>query len=83
MVFLFREASVTFLEVWSGQGKRVAASGCGESSVVVFLCWDRTKDMAIYSDNKARSEHHLWWTVVKWFGSEIRRNVSEITICSS
>ncbi|KAK8521894.1 hypothetical protein V6N13_021966 [Hibiscus sabdariffa] len=48
------------------------------SSVVVFLCWDRTKDMAIYSDNKARSEHHLWWTVVKWFGSEIRCNVSEI-----
>ncbi|KAK9002901.1 hypothetical protein V6N11_060476 [Hibiscus sabdariffa] len=34
--------------------------------------------MAIPSSEKARSEPHLWWTVVKWFGSEIRHEVSEI-----
>ncbi|KAK8489474.1 hypothetical protein V6N13_030158 [Hibiscus sabdariffa] len=48
------------------------------SGVVVLLCGDRTKDMANPSGDKARNEHRVWWTVVRWFRSEIRREVSEI-----
>ncbi|KAL4362061.1 hypothetical protein GQ457_04G009090 [Hibiscus cannabinus] len=53
------------------------------SGAVMLLCGDRTKDMAKPSGDKARNEHRVWWTVGRWFGSEIRREVSEIKVQSS
>ncbi|KAK8692656.1 hypothetical protein V6N13_070263 [Hibiscus sabdariffa] len=49
-----------------------------ETGGLVLLCFCVGIERKIWLTPPARNEHRVWWTVVRWFGSEIRREVSEI-----
>ncbi|KAK8703472.1 hypothetical protein V6N13_047131 [Hibiscus sabdariffa] len=72
---------VSFVHLRSGGLEFSSSKGNGWRQTGVEKGWgsdDWWIDMATPSGDKARSEHWLLWTVVKWFRSEIRCEVSEI-----